>query len=167
MDYILDANSIIYLVKAQLFDQFMDLTERKVEIDTSVHKEVVEDGIKLGYADAKLIDQFLKKYQIPIIPVDITKVLPIFRDPGESSCFILSKTGKICISSDKRALNKMKKRNIKVMQLDTFFFIQAKKKKIQFEDFRQILWQLRAIFATKTVRINSFIKNLQRDDTNE
>ena len=44
MRIILDANSLIYMIKTNLFIRFTELTSNPIVIDTSVYKEVVEDG---------------------------------------------------------------------------------------------------------------------------
>ena len=89
MRWILDANTLISLVKTKLQDRFKSLSKHEIVIDTSVYKETVLVGLKHGYIDATRIKGFLEKNRIPIIPVDVSAKLHIFKDAGETSCFLL------------------------------------------------------------------------------
>jgi hypothetical protein len=141
----------------------MELINNDIEIDTSVYKEIVEDGVKYGHADALLAQEFLQKYKIPIIPLDISSMLPVFKDPGETSCYFLSKAGNVCISSDRRAFKKFKRMKIQVIQLDTFFFIQTKRKKLSPHKFIEVLEFLEQIYATYPERKLTFLNNLEEE----
>jgi len=54
-----------------------------------------------------------------MIPIDISNDLQLFRDPGETSCFVLGKESGITITADRRAYNKFLKHQIHV-RLDFF-----------------------------------------------
>jgi len=63
-------------------------------------------------------------HQVPIIPVDISEMIHLYRDPGETSCIILVSNNprdSICITSDKKTINKFEKNTIPYTQIDTFF----------------------------------------------
>lgn len=162
MDLILDANPFIYLCKTNLFQRFMALTSNSIQIDTSVYKEVVEDGIKLNYPDAFIAKKFIEDFKIPIIPIDITNDLVYFRDPGETSCYLLGKQGGICITTDLQAKKKMKQLGIDSLQLDEFFFNLGLEKKIQVEEFEFIMSKLEKVYATTLSRSIFLIKELKK-----
>lgn len=163
MRFILDANALIYLVKTDLTQEFVDLIKDDVVIDKSVYDEVVENGIEHKYPDAYSAKDFLEKNQIPIIPVDIKSELPKFRDPGETSCYILAKEEGICISSDVRANKKLKNLNVAFLELDTFFYNQLLKKEISKKRFITILDNLKSVSGTSANRISVFLELLSKE----
>lgn len=168
MRLILDANALIYLVKTGLSQEFIKLNEGEIIIDKNVYNEVVEEGIENKYPDAYIAKDFLEKNQIPIIPTDIKSDLPKFRDPGETSCYILAKKEGICISSDIRANKKFKDFNIAFMELDTFFYNQFQKKSIDKKRFINILNKLKSVNGTSANRISVFIELISNEgDPNE
>ena len=163
MRFILDANALIYLVKTGLAQDFINLTEDDVIIDKSVYNEVVEKGMENKYPDAYNAKDFLEKNQIPIIPIDIKSDLSKFRDPGETSCYILAKEEGICISSDIRANDKFKNLNVAFMELDTFFFNQFLKKRIDKKRFINILNELKGVNGTSANRISVFMELISNE----
>ncbi len=158
MRLILDANALIYLVKTNLSQEFIQLIDDDIVIDKSVYNEVVERGIDNKYPDAYNAKDFLEKNQIPIIPVDITSDLSKFRDPGETSNYILAKEDGVCISSDIRANKKFENLGIPFMELDTFFYNQLLKKKIDKEKLINILYELKAVNGTSANRVSVFLE---------
>ncbi len=152
MRWILDANALIYLIKSDLAELFQELTEEGIIIDTSVHHEVVTEGIRRQYPDAHRIQDFLEQNQIPIIPIDISSDFNKFRDEGETSCYLLAKEGGTCISSDVRANKKFEKFMVPSIQLDMFFYNQYIIKKINKQKFELILDKLEEIYATTPER---------------
>lgn len=164
MRFILDANTIIYLVKSNLFQFFMKLVnDNDVVIDNNVYKEVVEVGIKEKYPDAYDAKDFLENNRIPIIPVNIEKSLSKFRDPGETSCFLLAKKQGICISSDVRANKKFKSRNISFMELDTFFYNQYMNKQLDKKKFISVLNTLKEVDGTSSDRVSVFLELISNE----
>ena len=101
MRWILDACTLIYLIKAKLFKQFIDLVKYPVVIDSNVNQEVVIDGKTNNYSDAFEAEALLNEFRIPIISIDISKDLYRFSDPGETSCFLLAIEQGVCITSYK------------------------------------------------------------------
>ena len=164
MNWILDANTIIYIVKAGLDDIFMKMVVGKSKIDTSVYNEVVEKGEELEYDDALIAKRILQKYQIPIIPVDISEKLSIFRDPGETSCHLLTDKEDICISSDKRAIQKLKNHKTNVVRLDEFFLFQAMQNSISKKKFFACLEKLERVYATTAERKVTLIKEFEKNE---
>lgn len=162
MDLIIDANALIYLCKTNLFQRFITLSP-SIRIDTSVYKEVVEDGIKNNHPDAFIAMKFLEDYKIPVTPTDITNTLKFFRDPGETSCFLLAQQGGICITTDNRARIKMKYFGVDTLQLDEFFFNMALKKKIPIHELEAILSKLEQVYATTSSRSRIFINELKKE----
>ena len=158
MRLILDANALIYLIKTGLSQEFISLAEDDLIIDKSVYNEVIEKGIENKYPDAYNAKDFLEKNQIPIIPIDIKSDLSNFRDPGETSCYILAKKEGICISSDIRANRKFKNLNVAFMELDTFFYNQLLKKRIDMKRFMSILYELKGVNGTSANRISIFLE---------
>ena len=167
MRFILDANALIYLVKTDLTQEFVDLIKDDVVIDKNVYNEVVEKGIDNKYPDAYSAKDFLEKNQIPIIPVNIKSELPKFRDPGETSCYILAKEEGICISSDVRANKKLKNLKVAYLELDTFFYNQLLKKKISKKRFITILDKLKNVSGTSANRISVFLELLSNEGEND
>ena len=163
MRFILDANALIYLVKTGLSQEFLNLTEDDVVIDKSVYNEVVEKGMENIYPDAYNAKDFLEKNQIPIIPVDIKSDLSKFRDPGETSCYILAKKEGICISSDIRTNKKFKNLNVAFIELDTFFYNQLFKKRIDKKRFINILNELKGVNGTSANRISVFMELISNE----
>ncbi len=163
MRFILDANALIYLVKTGLSQEFINLTEDDVIIDKSVYNEVVEKGMENKYPDAYNANDFLEKNHIPIIPIDINSDLSKFRDSGETSCYILAKKEGICISSDIRANKKFKNLNVASMELDTFFYNQLLKKRIDKKRFINILNELKGVNGTSANRISVFMELISNE----
>lgn len=168
MRFILDANAFIYLIKTDLAEEFMKLIEEELVIDKSVHYEVIEKGIEEKYPDAYKAKDFLEKNQIPIIPTDIKSDLSFFRDPGETSCYLLAKKEGICISSDIKANKKFRDLNVAFMELDTFFYNQLLNKKINRRRFISILDKLKSVNGTSANRISIFLEKISnKDEKNE
>ncbi|MHA1518614.1 MAG: hypothetical protein ACTSRK_00390 [Promethearchaeota archaeon] len=135
-------------------------------IDTSVYEEVVDGGIKNNYPDAISTKKWLQRYKIPIIPIDITEDLPIYRDPGETSCAILVADDvqeSVCITSDRKAIKKFDQNNIPHTQLDTFYYKLLLDTKITEKAFFDILYQLETVYATSTERILYFYELIQQN----
>lgn len=123
MRLILDACTLIYLVKANLFDRFMKLSITDVVvIDSSVYEEAVIVGKQKNYPDAILIEDALTRHNIAIIAIDVKPHLEKFQDAGETSCYILASLDGICITTDKKARAKYKGFNISAMKLDQYFY---------------------------------------------
>ncbi|MHA1378115.1 MAG: hypothetical protein ACTSRG_07010 [Candidatus Helarchaeota archaeon] len=127
-------------------------------VDKNVYDEVVNKGIENKYPDAYNANDFLERNQIPIIPVDISLDLSKFRDPGETSCYILAKKEGICISSYIRANKKYKSFNIPCLVLDTFFYNQLLKKNIDKKKFISILNELKSVNGTSANRVSVFLE---------
>ena len=159
MRWILDANSLIYLIKTNLEDLFYELIDGNVVIDTSVHEEVVDNGIKHNYPDAVQAKKFLEKNHVPIIPVDTSVEIDKFRDAGETSCYILARKEGTIISSDVRANRKFEKHGISSIHLDFFFYIWFLDQKIDENKLERILTSLEEIYATMPER-KSHLLNL-------
>jgi hypothetical protein len=164
MRWILDSCTLIYLIKANLFESFIKLVEYPVVIDSSVYNEVVIDGKAKGYSDAFDAEKSLKKLRIPMISIDVSSNLDLFRDPGETSCYILAKDEGICLTSDDRAYKKFIKQGQDVIRLDTFYFQKFMDDILSEKDFLKILGRLEAINATKPKSILFFMKKLKMED---
>ncbi|MHA1890470.1 MAG: hypothetical protein ACTSYS_05750 [Promethearchaeota archaeon] len=161
MRWVLDACCLIYLGKANLLEKFLNFTRNRVIIDNHVYKEAIVDGKANKYRDAEIIESCLKKYQVPIIPVDIHDTLPIYIDPGESSCAVLTDDNSTTITSDVRAFKKFLKNNIKVQTIDMYFYSKHKKKKLNENEFFQILFKLEKINAISAKTIILYKKLLE------
>ena len=163
MRWILDACTLIYLVKTKLFSKFMALVEYPVVIDSSVYKEAVTDGKANNYPDASDAEVFLNKFKIPVISIDTSKDFYRFRDFGETSCYILTKEDGICLTSDDRAYKKFKKEDQKVIRMDSFYFEKLNQKKITQREFIEILKELESVNATKPKSILFFLETIQQN----
>lgn len=162
MRLILDANALIYIIKANISTEFYRLSDFPIVLDKSVYNEVVEKGIENNYPDAHIVKDFLEKKQIPIIPIDISGEISKFRDPGETSCYLLAKSEGLCISSDSRANRIFNNMQVPFMQLDTFFYNQYLKNKITEMDFVDILEKLKKVDGTSANRINVFLELISK-----
>jgi hypothetical protein len=163
MRWILDACTLIYLVKAKLFSKFIALAEHPVVIDSSVYKEVVTDGKANNYPDASDAEVSLNKFKIPVISIDITRDYYRFRDFGETSCYILTKEDGICLTSDDRAYKKFKNEDQKVIRMDSFYFEKLNQNMITEKEFIEILKKLESINATKPKSILFFLENIEQN----
>ena len=163
MRWILDACTLIYLIKTKLFSKFMTLVEYPVVIDSSVYKEVVTNGKANNYLDASEAEVSLNKFKISVISIDISEDLYRFRDSGEASCYILTKEDGICLTSDDRAYKKFKKEEQKVMRMDSFYFEKLNQNRITEKEFIEILKKLESVNATKPKSILFFLENIQQN----
>lgn len=164
MRWILDACTLIYLIKAKLFRQFIDLVDFPVVIDSSVYQEVVIEGKVNNYPDAIEAEALLNEFRIPIISIDVFKELFRFVDPGETSCYLLAIEGGVCLTSDDRAYQKFLNENLNVMRIDTFYFEKFNQNQIKKQEFLIILNKLESVNATKSKSILFFMKKLQEKE---
>jgi hypothetical protein len=155
---ILDANCLIYLVKSNLADFFIEITNDPVVIDKNVYEEVVEEGIKHGYPDANQISALLQKYNIPIIPVDVQTDLDKFKDHGETSCYLLAHQEGICITCDRRATKKFSLYGVLWMQLDNYFYQQYVNGVVSLKKIIDVIDKLETVYATTPERKIVFLK---------
>ena len=162
MRWILDACTLIYLIKADLFSKFMNLTKYPVVIDSSVYQEVVINGKANNFSDASDAEISLNRFKIPVISIDISEELNRFRDPGETSCYILAKEDGVCLTSDDRAYKKFLKAEQKVMRLDSFFFEKLDQNRLTEAEFIKILKKFEFINATKPKSFLFFLEKLQK-----
>lgn len=135
-------------------------------IDTSVYKETVDVGIENNYPDAISTKKWLESYKIPIIPIDVTEDLPIYRDPGETSCAILvgeDEQESVCITADKKTIKKFELNKIPHTQLDTFYYKLFLDSKINDKTFFDILYQLEEVYATSPERILYFYELIHQN----
>jgi hypothetical protein len=142
MRWILDACTLIYLVKAGLFDRFIQLTELDVVIDSSVYEETVIQGKDHNYSDAFLIEDALAKHNIASISLDVKPYLEKFKDKGETSCYILASSDGTCVTTDKKACAKFKGFGISALKLDEYFYQAFESGSITKINFLDILRQL-------------------------
>ena len=162
MRWILDACTLIYLIKTDLFSRFITLTEYSVVIDSSVYQEVVINGKAGNFPDASTAKIALNKFKIPVISIDVSEKLTIFNDPGEASCYILAKEEGVCLTSDIRAFKKFLKAGQKVMRLDTFYFEKLNQNQLTKAEFISILKKLESINATNPKSLLFFMEKLQK-----
>ncbi len=162
MRWILDACTLIYLIKAEMFSKFMNLIEYPVVIDSSVYQEVIVNGKASKYPDASDAEIALNKFKIPVISINISEELNRFLDPGETSCYILAKEDGICLTSDDRAYKKFIRGEQKAMRLDSFYFEKLNQNQLTEAEFIKILKKLEAIHATKPKSFLFFLEKLQQ-----
>ena len=169
MRWILDACTLIYLIKAKLFKQFIELVKYPVVIDSNVYQEVVIEGKANNYSDAFEAESLLNEFRIPIISIDVSKDLYRFIDSGETSCFLLAQEQGVCITSDDRAYRKLWNENVQVIRLDTFYYEKCRQNQINKNEFLFILNKLESIYATKAKSILFFMNKLQEmeEDKND
>ena len=161
MRWILDSCTLIYLIKTKLFDNFIEIVEFPVVIDSSVYEEVVINGKANKYADSFEAEDILNKYRIPVISIDVSKDLFRFIDPGETSCYLLALEEGICLTSDDKAYKKFLNENLKAMRIDNFYFEKLNQKRMKKKDFLLILSKLESVNATKPKSILFYMNKLQ------
>ncbi len=125
----------------------MDVARNSVVIDTSVYQEVVTNGKKNNFPDAFIADKKMTNHKIPIIPTDVSKYIELFRDPGETSCFILGLESGVTITSDRRAYNKFKSNGIPVIKIEQLFFEKYQNGLIKKAEIKEILKKLENVNA--------------------
>jgi predicted nucleic acid-binding protein len=161
MRWILDACTLIYLVKAKIFNSFMHVVSNPVVIDSSVFQEVIIEGKEHKYLDAFEAESLLNEFHIPVISINVSNELYRFVDPGETSCYILAKEEGICITSDDRAYRKFHQTNLDVMRIDSFFYLKFRDNKITKIEFLEILKKLESINATKPKSVLFYMQKIQ------
>ncbi len=167
MRWILDACTLIYLIKAKLFNNFMELVEFPVVIDSSVYQEVIINGKANNYPDAIEAEEILNENRVPVISIDVSKDIFRFINPGETSCYLLAMEEGICLTSDDQAYKKFLNENLKAMRIDNFYFEQLNQNRLKKPDFLLILNKLESVNATKPKSILFFMKKLQEIEDNE
>ena len=167
MRWILDACTLIYLIKAKLFNNFMEIVEFPVVIDSSVYQEVVINGKANNYPDATEAEEILNEYRVPVVSIDVSKDLFRFIDPGETSCYLLAMEEGICLTSDDKAYKKFLNENLKAMRIDNFYFEKLNQNQLKKADFLLILNKLESINATKPKSILFYMKKLQEMEENK
>ena len=167
MRWILDACTLIYLIKAKLFNQFIEIVKFPVVIDSSVYQEVVINGKANNYPDAFEAEEILNENRVPVISINVSKDLFRFIDPGETSCYLLALEEGICLTSDDRAYKKFLRENLKAMRIDNFYFEKLNQNQLIKTDFLQILNKLELINATKPKSILFYMKKLQQMEENK
>ncbi|OLS13560.1 MAG: hypothetical protein RBG13Loki_2811 [Promethearchaeota archaeon CR_4] len=160
MRWILDANSLIYLTRAGLTQKFVDLADFQTVIDKEVYHEVVERGKDRNKPDSDQADQYLKTNNIPIIPVNIDRVIGHFKDPGEASCFVLAKSEGVCVTNDIRAIKKFRAQQVDAMPFEIFFGRRYREGRLPGAEFERILEELvKANALTQERKIFTLKKN--------
>jgi len=166
MRWILDAYTLIYLIKAKLFNHFMEMVEFPVVIDSSVYQEVVINGKAKNYPDAIEAEEILNENRVPVISIEVSKDLFRFIDPGETSCYLLAMEEGICLTSDDKAYKKFLNENLKAMRIDNFYFKKLNQNRLTKKDFLLILNKLESVNATKPKSILFYMKKLQEREDN-
>ena len=166
MRWILDACTLIYLIKAKLFNHFIEIVEFPVVIDSSVYQEVVINGKANYYPDAIEAEEILNENRVPVISIDVSKDLFRFIDPGETSCYLLTIEEGICLTSDDKAYKKFLNENLKAMRIDNFYFEKLNQNRLKKTDFLLILNKLESVNATKPKSILFYMKKLQEMEEN-
>ncbi len=167
MRWILDACTLIYLIKAKLFNHFIEIVEFPVVIDSSVYQEVVINGKANYYPDAIEAEEILNENRVPVISIDVSKDLFRFIDPGETSCYLLTIEEGICLTSDDKAYKKFLNENLKAMRIDNFYFEKLNQNRLKKTDFLLILNKLESVNATKPKSILFYMKKLQEMEENK
>lgn len=162
MRWILDACTLIYLVKTNLLEDLISLEKYQLIIDTSVYQEVIIDGKANNYSDAYKAEKILKKFKIPIISIDVKDDLNLFRNAGETSCYILAKEDGVCITSDIRAYRKIHNKGQKVIRLDSFYFQKFKEGLLTEHRFITYLKKLEYINAITPKSILFFKEKIEK-----
>ena len=166
MRWILDACTLIYLIKAKLFNHFMEIVEFPVVIDSSVYQEVVIYGKANNYPNAVEAEEILNENRVPVISIDVSKDLFRFIDPGETSCYLLAIEEGICLTSDDKAYKKFLNENLKAMRIDNFYFEKLNQNQLKKTEFLLVLNKLESVNATKPKSILFYMKKLQEREDN-
>jgi hypothetical protein len=160
----LDTCTLISLVKTNLTEDFWALIQQShhdLVIDSDVFTEAVEQGRLFNHPDAEDVNGFLIDKQIPILSTDITSELPKYRDPGETSCAILSSESGVVLTGDIKARKRFQKYHIPCLGLDEYFFNQLRLNYLSVENFRKILMSLESINAISPERKLFYFRNME------
>lgn len=141
---VFDSCSLIYLAKINRLSILKQITEQ-LFIDKAVYDESVVSGKNLGYRDAFILDRFVED-NIKVVQQDYDNELEYFGARGEASTFLLGMDG-ICVTSDKRAFNKILNRGGRVIKIEDLLFIYLEKKILSIEQFKQVINDLLKINA--------------------
>jgi len=136
-------------------------------IDTHVYSESVEKAREKYPINSEQIQKLLESNAISIIPVDISNVLPLFHDPGESSCFILSQRGSITITNDLTAIKKFNQNGHDVIQLPDIYYYLYQNHKISLTYYDEALKKLSAIGAISPKIHLFYYQKITRGKKNE
>ena len=105
---------------------------------------------------------FLKDFKIEVIPTDITEELPLFRDPGETSCYLLAQDSGICLTSDRKAIKKMIHLGIEPISIDEYFYNLCLNNYLPLKELEVILKKFEGVYASTKDRSAIFLQNIKR-----
>lgn len=159
INLIFDSCSLIYLSKINKLS-ILTLMSKNILIDEEVYNESVISGKEHGFRDAYILERFIVDH-VKIIPQDISQEIVYFNAKGEASTFLLGKNG-ICVTSDKRAFQKMLKRGNNVIKLEDLLFIYCKKQILQIDQFIQLLKELLQINAISAEKFHILMQEVKK-----
>ena len=157
MKLVLDSCSLIYLAKINRLS-ILNQVSKELLIDKAVFNESVVSGRDLGYRDAYILDRFVEE-NIKVISQDYHKELDFFGAKGEASTFLLGKDG-LCVTSDKRAFNKILSRGGNVIKIEDLLFLCIGKKIISKEQFEQVITELLKVNAISGEKYHVLMKEV-------
>ncbi len=137
---ILDSSPLIHLTKIGKIDFILKKFENII-ISDAVYSEVIEQGIKHGYSDALLLENYLNEKKI--LRYSIKKQDPLLKKYlhlGEYESILLSeKLGTIIILDDRKARLVAEQRNLVSITTADMILLLIKIKSINFNIFKRNL----------------------------
>jgi predicted nucleic acid-binding protein len=156
---VFDSCSLIYLAKINQLSILKKISS-ELYIDEEVFKESVVSGKTHGYRDSFILDRFINDY-FKITHQDISKEIEYFGAKGETSTYLLGRDG-ICITSDRKAFQKMLKRGSNVIKIEDLLYIYVKKQKITAKKFIQLLNELLKIDAISPEKYHVLMEEIKK-----
>ena len=161
MDLVPDANTLIYLAKADLLEL---LEDHDTWVNGKIYRETVVKGKEKGFSDSFILEKHIEE-KINRIQIDQERFeneKDYFGAPGETEVYIIA-SSKDCtaVTSDQAALNKMKRKNVETIRTDMLLLKNFKQERISQRELREKLGKLRTVNGTTESRMN-FI--LQKSD---
>jgi predicted nucleic acid-binding protein len=159
MKYILDANTLIYLTKADMLGFLHKHFGRDITTDTHVYKESITDAPE-KQEDAIILKRFLEKNQVPIVPVEIENAIELFRDEGEASCYSLASKDDIIITNDKKAIKRLKRLGMKSVFIEDLIFSVYSSSYLEVDEVFSMLERLKSIHAITPTQLLFYYRKL-------
>lgn len=162
-----DANTLIYLAKSGMLEI---LDRYEIFITEEVFEEAVERGKEKGEPDAYLLENYIEEnWNVKTIDKDrLESEVKYFGAIGEASVYLLADRKDIpAVTSDKVAMNKMKRKQIEVLRTDMMLLKRFKNGQVSKPELREGLGQLNSVGGTTGQRINFLMQKAEEHEKGE
>lgn len=162
-----DANTLIYLAKADLLEA---LDDAELWVGARVFEEAVERGKELGHADAYLLDRYLDGRPVEQPSAKeadrFDEEMAYFGGAGETEVFLLAQRSEeaLVITSDGGAYKKLRRRGVDVRRTDMLLFGQFEQGDLTEGELYDRLTALRRVHGTTDQRIAFLMEKAREGD---